>query len=171
MRPRAATVRRWIRAPDSTAPWTACAMAAPIAVAGPAKATSAPGGVATQIASVAVPVAGPWWLSARTPASASAWALASVAVWTAATSAASLSGRRTTTKTLMVPTRGSGRGRRPAAASGWPMPTVATALAGPRSRRTPARTSAAVSIPITSLGSSAVARAISVRCASGSVRA
>ena len=60
MRPRAATVRRWMRAPDSTAPWTACAMAAPIAVAGPAKATSAPGGVATQIASVAVPVAGPW---------------------------------------------------------------------------------------------------------------
>ena len=43
MRPRAATVRRWMRAPDSTAPCTACAMAAPIAVAGPAKATSRAG--------------------------------------------------------------------------------------------------------------------------------
>ena len=55
---------------------------------------------------------------------------------------------------------------------GWRLDDAARAtLAGPRSRRTPARTSAAVSIPITSAGSSALARATSVRCASGSVRA
>jgi hypothetical protein len=44
-----------MRAPDSTAPWTACADRRADRRGRPAKATSAPGGVATQIAVGAVP--------------------------------------------------------------------------------------------------------------------
>ena len=67
-------------APARTAANTVWAMSPPTRVAGPAKATLAPGSAATHKASVAVPVAGPSALVAAMPAAARACALASIAV-------------------------------------------------------------------------------------------
>ena len=75
-----------------------------------------------------------------TPASASAWALASVAVCTAATSAASVSAWRTTHEDVDGADARQRRGRRPGGGQRagrcrrWP-----PRCTGPRSRRTPAR--------------------------------
>src|SRR5579872_4719961 len=133
-------------------------MRAPQTERGPVNSSGVPSaGAATQIASEAVPVPGK-------PASASACDLASVAVITALTNAASASGTGTATTTLIVPGRHADRGWATSSSqigcssgSAWPSgaaaqvgtrrPTVAVACAPASTRQTYSVTAAAVSRP------------------------
>ncbi|AJK79337.1 hypothetical protein AFC81_17690 [Mycobacterium avium subsp. paratuberculosis] len=155
------------RAPASTAACTARAMRAPNVERGPPNASAAPSvGQCTTTASEAVPVA-------RIPASCKACALASVAVATALTNAASDSRTGAATTMLIVPTR-CGASRRKwwsgaAAQAGLESPTVAVTCTPPSAPRWWRVTSTAVNSPHP-VPASPSAAPISTRWRWGSVR-